>query len=248
MTSSLNSEPRRNPKIIIHRLTPIPVGDEGTKYIAKLDGDPRTLFIKMMLDEAEALKQQARWRDLKEIGVNVPEQVWPHSFENGQQALIATDLSQNGKKLVLSCNNPELRIDRVIKAIRSIPPDIKKTIGDHLLSSSVAAAGLGPTRPERNYAFSNNTFALLIDLEHPEIARPVAIDYGITELRESWEGEPQSQLLRSSLFGVGCFYARVVGEVLDLSGNQVFDLIDSAEVIQYCKETSIYFWPENRNK
>ncbi len=106
-----NLDPSRD--IAILNLTPIIVGVEGHKYLAEVKDAtsevPYTLFLKLMARRKNALEQQRQWQDLKDLGINVPERAWAHEFDNDIQAFLATDLSENGRKLVLSCNNPELK-------------------------------------------------------------------------------------------------------------------------------------------
>ncbi len=234
-------------EINIRRLKPIDVGYESPKYIAEVvdasSSEPYTMFVKSMYDRKDALRQQRRWHDLKMLGVNVPETAWAHKFENGTQALVVTDLSENGNKFVLSCNNPELKTLGVRTAIRSMPSETKQTIRDHLILSSVAVAGLGSVHIERRYSLSNNTFALVIDIQHPENAIPVAIDYGI-DLHEHMLNETRQDLLRISLIGVGCFYAVVVGEELELPDSPVFTSIDRVALKNYCQEVLEFSWNE----
>ena len=246
-----NAERELRREITIRTLTPIQVGVEGPKYIAEVEDptskDPYTMFVKSMYERKDALQQQRQWQDLKELGINVPERAWAHEFNNGVQTLVATDLSGNGRRLVLSCNNPELKTPEGRGVIKTIPTETKQMIKDHLLFSAIAVSGLGPTQIARRYSLSNDTFALVIDPQHPETAKPVAIDYGV-DLHEPRPNEAQQDLLRSSLFGAGCFYAIVVGEELELPDDPIFASVDRAALKKYCQETVEFFWHENEKK
>lgn len=245
----LEQEPSR--EITIRTLTPIQVGVEGPKWIAEVEDPkskgPYTLFVKSMYEHRDALQQQRQYEDLKALGVNVPERAWAHEFDNGAQALVVTDLSENGRKLVLSCNNPELKSLEGKRLIKSVSPEAKQAIKDHLLFAAIQVSGLGDTTIERRYSLSNNTFALVIDPQSPETAKPVAIDYGV-DLHEPGPNEKPQDLLRSSLFSAGCFYAIVLGEELELPDDIVFDSIDRASLKRYCQETVEFFWHQNEKK
>ncbi len=84
----------------------------------------------------------------------------------------------------------------------------------------------------------------MIDPRYPESAKPVAIDYGV-DLHKPRPNDGEHQLLHTSLIGAGCFYAIVVGEVLELPNDPVFDSIDRAALKEYCQKTVEYYWHES---
>lgn len=219
------------------------VGVEGTKFRAtaiSLDGAEELKFVKVMFDAEEGIEQSVRFSNLRKMGINTPRKVELHELDDGAPALVVTDLSEGGRKLVLSANNPELYTDEVRSSISAIPNEVKASINEKLVTWACRAAeGVEGTK----YLLAPNVFALVIDPNDPLGADVYAIDVGV----DLTEGSGVRDLRYLNVLSVGRFFAMVLGQDLSLSGED--PRLSSLDIVALGAdnvETRKAFWPESR--
>jgi len=228
--------------LIFADIEEIPVGVEGTKFRATAvcpDGTEQFKFVKLMFDAEEGVDQRTRLSHLKEMGINVPHEVELHVLVDGTPALVMTDLSEGGKKLVLSANNPELYTPEVRSSIRSIPEDVKASMNEKLISWACKAGDGIQSLEGTQYLVAPNVFALVIDPSEPRDADIYAIDVGA----DLTDGSGGKELRYLNVLSVGRFFAMVLGERLSLSEEDPrLSSLDVTALESDNEETREAFW------
>lgn len=223
------------------------VGCEGQKYIAKVYDASRTetksLFVKIARNLELANEWFDNWQDLRNLGITVPSKAWVSEFSNGTSAFIATDLSEDGKKLVLSCNNPELEMEEVKEALKMISQATKLEIHAQLLRAAIQASGLGNMQTHKRFALAHNVFALVLDLNNPNQTQVVAIDFGV-DMQEGNINESNLSLLSSSIFSLTCFCAIMLGEYFELPNDPILEFVDRKKLRDYAQSQLDFSWPQ----
>lgn len=224
--------------LVLTNLEEITVGVEGTKFRARVEGATgpgQYKFVKLMYDAEEGIEQMEKFSYLQQIGVATPKDVELHEMSDGTPALVVTDLSLGGERLVLSANNPELYEKEVREAIKAIPEAVISQINDKLVEYAVGAA----EGPDIRYLLSPNVFALVIDPLIPSSAEVFAIDVG-TDLNNARDDLSNEELTYLNLIQVGDFMAMVLGKEISLQG--VVGPGDKDAIESHCSETLEYFW------
>ena len=193
----------------------INVGSEGEKSTASFELDGKKIdgfFIKQVESVEEAEEQRKKWQSLKKRGVEVSPIFRIARDENSVVWIITKDLSEGGKKWVLSSNNREILEDpEYWRAVISINKQTKKKIVRNTLDVAIKAGTRGSDG--RSLAFFRKNaktypLTLVVDKENPTLTQVVVVDLGIDV---SFSEENSENIIKGNIEEAILFLSEVLG-------------------------------------
>lgn len=195
----------------------IKIGGEGQKCIADVEsekGQHGKYFVKWGSGKIDFEK----YKFLKDNDVPVPRLLKPVRGRNNFPMLLVTDLSEDGKKEVLSPNNNEVYENEYEGKIAKISEKTKEKIREDLIHAIEVASGISRVNSddEHIYVLIQNAYALIFDSNNPDDARLSVIDYGkdVWELKQN--NHHAQNALETNILQAAVFYASMLLETLKL--------------------------------
>lgn len=188
----------------------IHVGIEGRKWIITLqDNTTRqisSVFCKTIrVSDIESIKN--KYAFLKNLGIPVPKGDFIEL--NREHYFIAEDLSENGRNLVLSSNNPEIEDPKILRRINSINLQTKQNLINILIDAAIQAANFNSPEKSTKYSFSPPVPALILPMHQTVEKSKISImDLGI-DIRHEYFKESH-HVLQESLTGIIIFTSMVL--------------------------------------
>ncbi len=211
-------------------IKPVNVGIEGNKMFATISsyrGEHGRYFLKSVKDETDLGVIVEKYKVLKSRTVKVPRVLKPVSLPNGDLYLLISDLSQEGKLLVVSANNFEIHRPEYKDFVRQLPRETRKLIEYDLIYAGFAAAGIDRRNDSDfsgpRYELGGNAFLAAVDLNNPQTSHIVVGDFG-RDIEPSTKSS--EELISENLGGAAFFYGALLGGVLQLPKSDKFSFMN----------------------
>lgn len=224
----------------------IKVGHEAKTYLADIYKPPHAyqrVFMKWALTLKTARSWKQTYDNLKALGIGVPDAMEIYEFDTDdfpfygevefepapqEYMTVATDLTEMGRKYVLSINNPSVSapngrwkwLPSHRRLVSDIPTQRLKELNDQLIDWCFKASGFNPLGIKLRLHL--NSYGAIIDPIDKENVDVKLIDYGV-DVKTMPPETNKTDLLHKNLDTLGRFFAYMFGYILQIPEIQGVD-------------------------
>lgn len=224
----------------------IPGGFDGPKKIASVSsshGEHGNYFIKTILGDNEGIEaknQIQTYTTLKHRGALVPERFEAIRLDNGESAVLASDLTENGKYTVIANGDEEKLRDRNLALrISQVSSTTKRKLIADLINSCEAASGIqkgdskGPG--DTRFKLSPRAFMLQVNVDDLADTKVTIGDFGSNDIIKS-KLSPQA-LTEQNIKEAAIFFSFVTQGVFQVPSESTYAYMnqDLAHISYYAK-------------